>query len=288
MARSQICDFFSEVEGRFVIVLGTNEIASAIAVRLALGGFSVVMSHDPFPPVIRRGMAFHDALFEEHIELRGVAGRKAETAVEVIYALAQNNTVAVTPLQLSDLIALRAPDVLIDARLQKSAVVPNLRKISGLSIGLGPNFTAGTNCDLAIETHPAATGQIIKSGATLAHDHMPRYLGGVGRERFIYSTRSGVWRTPLNIGARVFRNFVIGRLDGLPVPAPFDGFLRGVARDGSFVPQDVKIVELDPRGRDSSWTGCDERGAIIAEATIAAVALATRGKPRLPLSLTIQ
>src|SRR5271165_1229167 len=46
-----------------VIVLVTNEIASATAVRLTWEGHGVILSHDPFPPVIRRGMAFHDALF---------------------------------------------------------------------------------------------------------------------------------------------------------------------------------------------------------------------------------
>jgi hypothetical protein len=49
----------------FAVILGTNEIASAVAVYLHRAGYRVVLSHDPVPPVIRRKMAFHDALFDE-------------------------------------------------------------------------------------------------------------------------------------------------------------------------------------------------------------------------------
>jgi len=278
MPHSLLYEFLLGQRKQFVVILGTNEIASAVAVRLTREGFRVLLSHDPYPPVIRRGMSFHDALFDDHAEVDGVLGRRAETTMEIVQSLSQKGLVAVTSLQLTDIIALRLPDVLIDARMQKHRLTPNLRSMSGLSIGLGPNFTAGDNCDVAIETHPAHTGEVLEAGTTKPSDGVPRFLGGVGRERFIYSIREGVWRTPLDIGARVFKDFVIGRLDGLPVPAPMDGFLRGVARDSSFVPRDVKLVEIDPRKRDSTWTGTDERGRTLAEATIAALNGARRGK----------
>ncbi|MDZ5649882.1 hypothetical protein [Nitrospirillum sp. BR 11828] len=34
----------------YAIILGTNEIASAVAIRLHHQGYGVVMSHDPLPP----------------------------------------------------------------------------------------------------------------------------------------------------------------------------------------------------------------------------------------------
>jgi xanthine dehydrogenase accessory factor len=271
MSHALLNEFLSGQNETFVVILGTNEIASAVAARLTCERFHVVLSHDPYPPVIRRGMAFHDALFDDRAEIDGIQGRRAETTMEIVQTLSQTGLVAVTSLQLTDIIALRMPDVLIDARMQKQRLTPNLRSMSRLSIGLGPNFTAGLNCDVAIETHPAHTGEVLKNGTTRPSDGVPRFLGGIGRERFIYSRRAGVWRTPLDIGARVFKDFVIGRLDGLPVPAPMDGFLRGVARDGVYVPQEVKLVEIDPRKRDSSWTGTDERGRAIAEAAMAAL-----------------
>jgi hypothetical protein len=287
MSYSLVHEFLSDQSEQFVIVLGTNEIASAVAVRLTQEGFCVALSHDPYPPVIRRGMAFHDALFDDYIEVDGVVGRRAESAIEIVQALSEPGLVAVTPLQLTDFITLRMPDVLVDARIQKHKLTPNLRSISRLSIGIGPHFAAGVTCDVAIETHPAHTGELIESGTTRPPDGVPRFLGGVGKERFVYSIREGLWHTPLDIGARVFKDVLIGYLDGLPVKAPMDGFLRGVARDGAFVPRLVKLVEIDPRKRASKWTGTDERGRAIAEATIKAIGSAAwRWRVVSPASVT--
>ncbi|ARN81000.1 xanthine dehydrogenase [Methylocystis bryophila] len=271
MSKRMLDKFLEDRSAPFVLILGTNEIASAVAVRLRREGGRVLMCHDPFPPVIRRGMAFYDVLFDDQVEIDEIPGRRVGSTLEIGEALASGRAVAVTELQLSDVIPLRIPDILIDARIQKHRVTPDLRKTAGLSIGLGPNFTAGFNCDIAVETHPAHTGELLATGATRASDGVPRYLGGVGRERFVYAARSGVWRTPLDIGARVFKGYVMGRLDGLPVPAPMDGRLRGIARDDILVPQGVKLIEIDPRGTSASWTGTDERGRAIAEATVTAI-----------------
>ncbi|KAF2990241.1 xanthine dehydrogenase [Methylocystis sp. MJC1] len=269
----------------YAIILGTNEIASAIAVRLCWERFRVVLSHDPFPPVIRRGMAFHDALFDDQVAVDGVVGQRAETALEIIDALALRGRVAVTHLQLTDLITLRAPVAVIDARLQKHRVTPDLRGVARLAIGVGPKFAVGENCDIAIETHPAKTGALLDAGETRDADGVARALGGVGKERFVYSARPGVWRTPLDIGAQVFKGFVLGHLDSQPAKAPMDGFLRGITRDGVAAPAEVKLVEIDPRGRAACWTGTDERGRTIAEAVIAAMARAPISPLLVPFQL---
>lgn len=263
--------FLSDRTDPYAIILGTNEIASAIAVRLCWERFRVVMSHDPFPPVIRRGMAFHDALYEDRAEVDGIVGQRAESALELVDALAAPGQVAVTHLQLTDLITLRPPTIIVDARMQKHRVTPDLRGVARLAIGVGPKFAVHRNCDVAIETHPEKTGNLIETGETLLADGVARALGGTGKERFIYSAREGKWRTPLDIGALVFRGYVLGYLDGMPVRAPMDGYLRGIARDGAVAPAGVKLVEIDPRGRNACWTGTDERGQAIAAAVIEAI-----------------
>jgi hypothetical protein len=263
--------FLSDHADPYAIILGTNEIASAIAVRLSWERFRVVMSHDPFPPVIRRGMAFHDALYDDRAEVDGIPGQRAESAIELVDVLATSGRVAVTHRQLTDLITLRTPTLVVDARMQKHRVTPDLRGVARLAIGVGPKFTARSNCDIAVETHPAQTGALVASGETLFSDGVARPLGGAGKERFVYATCQGTWRTPLDIGALVFRGCVIGYLDGAPVRAPMDGFLRGIARDGTLTPGGVKLVEIDPRGRQACWTGTDERGRAIAAAVVEAI-----------------
>jgi len=273
MSERRSAEFLHAYRRPFAVVLGTSEIASAAALHLHRAGFATILSHDPFPPVIRRSMAFHDALFGDRAALEEVEAERAEDAVTLITVLARPARVAVTMLGLVELIAIRSPDVLVDARLQKHRVTPDLRRIVKLAVGLGPNFRVDANCDIAVETRPTKTGRLVTAGETDAADGIASRLGRVGGERFVYSDRPGLWHTPIEIGMRVFKGLVVGRLDGLPVHAPLDGILRGVVRDGSKVPPGVKLIEVDPRGRKAQWTGIDERSRAIAMATLDAIRL---------------
>jgi xanthine dehydrogenase accessory factor len=255
----------------FAIILGTNEIASAVAVHLRRAGWSVVLSHDTLLPVIRREMAFHDALFDDHPMVEEIRGERVETAREIADTVDAPNRVAVTWLGLADLLALGSPLVLVDARMQKHHVIPDLRNLAGITVGLGPNFVVDRNCDIAVETRPAQCGLVIETGRTQAADGRSRLLGGVGAERFVYSDQPGRWHTPIDIGTRVFKGVVLGYLDRLPVRSPLDGVVRGIVRDGLDVPACAKLLEIDPRGRHASWTGIDESGRRVAEATVGAI-----------------
>jgi xanthine dehydrogenase accessory factor len=58
--------------------------------------------------------------------------------------------VAVTPFR--DTVAATSWAVLVDARMRRREVPEEQRGIAPLTIGLGPNFVAGGNVDIAIET----------------------------------------------------------------------------------------------------------------------------------------
>ena len=264
---------------RFAVILGTNEIASAVAVRLHRAGFGVVLSHDPQPPVIRRKMAFHDALFDDAVSVEGITARRVDSGLEIRTNLAQPAGVTITELGLLDLIVIRAIDVLVDARMQKYLATPDLRRLGRLSIGLGPGFACGVNCDTAIETRPGKAGRIIHEGCADQPDGVSQRLGGHAGERFVRADFSGRWNTAIEIGTRVFKDFVVGHLGNVPVRSPFDGILRGVVRDGTEVPAGAKLLEIDSRGRRANWTGTDERGRLTADSVVEAIA---RHKPGVP------
>lgn len=256
---------------RTAIVLGTSEIASAVAVHLYRAGCHVVMSHDSFPPVIRRRMAFHDALYGDEVSVDGISCKRADDGAQIFTALNRTPSIQVTWLALTDLLPVAGFDMLIDARMQKHRVTPDLRRLAALTIGLGPGFSTSVNCDVAIETRPGRSGVVVRDGWTDAADGMASPLGGVGAERFQYSQVAGRWHSAVEIGRRVFKGFVLGHLAGSPVRAPCDGIVRGIARDGVEVPAKVKLVEIDPRGRHAQWTGIDDRGRGIAAAVMRAV-----------------
>ncbi|WP_051955559.1 xanthine dehydrogenase [Beijerinckia mobilis] len=249
------------------IVLGTNEIASAVAVLLHRSSRAVILTHDPVIPVIRRGMAFHDALFGDFAWVNDLKAQRVDYLSEVRGALAARETVLVTTMGLTDLLILGSIDVIVDARMHKRSVKPDLRGFARQAVGLGPGYRIGENCDLAIETRPGRIGHLM-DGSTEDQHPEPSLLGGVGRERFVYTQAGGRWHTPLDVGVRVYKGVVLGHLGREPVVAPLDGILRGLARDDTEMPANVKIVEIDPSGRACRWTGMDERPRSIAEAVM--------------------
>ncbi|WP_245257481.1 xanthine dehydrogenase [Methylocapsa acidiphila] len=258
-------------KSRLAVVLGTNEIASAVAVFLSRAGRAVALTHDPLAPVIRRRMAFHDALYDDGPLIEAIAAARIESASELFDIASCEDRVAVTTLGLTELLVLGPLDVIVDARMHKRGVMPRLRGLARVTIGLGPGFTARGNCDIAVETRPGRAGVVLREGTTEPQGPSPSLLGGVGAERFVYTEAAGRWRTALDIGARVFKGVVVGHLDGAPVAAPIDGMLRGLARDGAEMPAGVKLVEVDPRGRAARCAGIDDRARAIAEATVRAV-----------------
>jgi hypothetical protein len=166
-------------------------------------------------------------------------------------------------------------DLLVDVRLHKYAATPDLRPFAAVSIGLGPGFSAGLDCDVAIETRPDRLGLLVTRGPTAPPDRSPPQLGGHGEERFVRAAEPGPWRTAFTIGMRVYRGQILGRLGRAAIAAPLDGFLRGLVRDDTDAPEGTKLVEIDPRSRwQARCRGLDERGRILAEATEAALRLA--------------
>jgi xanthine dehydrogenase accessory factor len=270
----------------FAVILGTNEIASAVAVYMHRSGWCTVLSHDGAPPVIRRRMAYHDALFGESVDVDGLPGLYAETAVGVANLLGGGDCVVVTRLGLLDLIPLSPIHVLVDARMHKHEAVADLRHLASLTVGVGPGFAVARNCDVAIETLPSKNGTILYTGRTEAADGKPRLIGGIGGERFAYAQTKGCWRSAVDIGTRVSREFPMGFLNGAAVPAPLDGLVRGIVRDNSDVAAGVKLLEIDPR-KHPCWTGIDERGRAIARAAMNAIAFehARRNKQGASMSI---
>lgn len=257
---------------RLAVVLGTNEIASAVAVFLRKSGWTVIMSHDPMPPVLRRGMAFHDALFGDPAQLEGISAERIDFIMEAFKVFTMPDRVAITWLGLTELLVLGSIDLLIDARMQKYVATPDLRGLAKVAVGLGPGFLVHNNCDIAIETKPGFAGTILMHGLTAAADGQSINLGSAGPERFVRADMNGRWRTSLEIGTRVYKGVVIGHHEGAAVQAPIDGILRGLVRDGTEVPTCSKLLEIDPRsGRAAKWTGIDERPRQIAAATRRAV-----------------
>jgi len=83
---------------------------------------------------------------------------------------------------------------------------------------------------------------------------------------------SGRFQAKRQIGDAVQKGEQVAEVEGLGVEAPIAGVLRGILRDGLFVPQGMKVGDIDPRGiRTHCFTISDKARAIgggVLEATL--------------------
>lgn len=250
------------------VIRGANDVASAVALRLFEAGYAVVLVESPAPVVTRRGQSFADAVFDGTVTLEGVVCRRVEDAATWARDGAQGIVLSILPQE--SLLSLLKPALLVDARVRKRAVPVDQRGLVPLVIGLGPNFVAGGNVDIAVETAWGEDlGRVITSGPTGVFAGEPKPIAGYGRERYVYSPVAGILRTAHVIGQKVAEGETVAQIGNLDIRAPKSGILRGLVRDGVTVAVGTKAVEVVPDG--AKVFGVGERPAAIAAGVVAAL-----------------
>ena len=256
-----------------VLVRGSGDVASAVAHRLFALGHAVLIHEVTQPTYIRRGMAFTDAVFDGKAGLQGVWAKCPHTHEAVQHMLACGRAIPVCTCTLDEALALLHPDVLVDARMQKRSVPEAQVGLAALTIGLGPNFSAGVNVDVAIETAwGESLGHILHSGTTQPLEGEPRPIEGLRRERCVYAAHAGVLRSQVAIGDWVEAGETVASLDGREVLAPVSGHVRGICHGDVPVAAGGKILEIDPRRDKANLFGLGERPLRIAESVVQAIA----------------
>lgn len=224
-------------------------------------------------------MAFVDALYDGVSVLEGVVGKRARRRSDLSQMLLCGRGVIVTSLTFNDVLEETKPDALVDARMRKREQPEPQRGLAPLTVGLGPNWSAGENADIAIETAWGDDlGKIVLDGPTRSLGGEPRSIEGYGRERFVYAPVSGTFSTRRQIGDLVGQGEVVGQLDGADVKAPLSGRLRGLAHDGASVQAGAKILEIGAGAEADALTGIGERPLQIAKGVLSA--LETRSQQR--------
>jgi xanthine dehydrogenase accessory factor len=257
--------------GPRILVLGGGDVGSAVAHQLFTRGARVLISERPASPHARRGMAFTDALFDGRAELEGVTARRVEDIKGVQDCWNESRCIPVATLPETLLTAAIQFDIVIDATMRRESVRTDLRALAPCCIGLGPGYTPGINCHIAIETQwGAAMGEVLRDRASAARAGGPRALDGVTRERFVPAPGAGTWHTTAMLGQPVRAGDVVGHLDDQLVHAPISGHLRGLARDGIAVLAGQRIVEVDPR-QSPEIAGLGERPRAIAQGVLEAL-----------------
>jgi len=255
-----------------VIIRGGNDIASAVAHRLFSAGYPVVILEAPQPLTLRRGMAYASAVYEGRVALDGVTAEHAKTVERALEVLTSHSAIPVVSGSAEEILSALRPRVIVDSRLRKKDRSTSRLTDAPLVIGLGPGFTAGVEAHLVIETNRGPNlGRIIKEGEADPYTGEPIEIAGHGKDRYLYASGPGIFRTPLDLGSHVEAGQVVGDVEGGRLIAKVSGIIRGIVKDGLRVQAGTKLVDIDPRGDPTYLSELSKKAWIIADAVLTAI-----------------
>ncbi|MDY2777927.1 MAG: selenium-dependent molybdenum cofactor biosynthesis protein YqeB [Collinsella sp.] len=246
-----------------VYVRGAGDIASGIALRLHRSGFDVVMADVAEPTCIRRTVAFCEAIRTGSATVEGVRARLARDASQA-RAIVDGGDIAVAVDPDASLVDGLRPDGLVDAILAKR----NLGTTMGMApavVGVGPGFTAGLDCHVAVETKRGHhLGRALYSGSPAPNTGVPGVIAGHAADRVLRAPATGPFECVAAIGDAVHAGGVVARVAGEPMVATIDGVLRGLLAPGIQATRGMKAGDIDPRGDASFCLSVSDKARAVA------------------------
>lgn len=231
------------------VIIGSDEIGSAIAIAFDRLGYAVVICDEVDPPWSRRGMAFTDAWYYGNANLDGATAVFCATVKSIPAVLDRPGLIAATTWSWGGA-ALTLPAAVVVAAtpgLRRPPVDLRARAAGRFrTIGIGSLYASGHNADLAIDCPEAAAGGVTARNA-------------------------GRFATACRIGERARRGQVVGVIGNAPVYAPRDGVLVGLPARGAAVREGDVVLEVEALDDPAICFGVDARGAGLGRAVIAAL-----------------
>jgi len=229
-----------------VVIRGAGDLASGIALRLFRSKMKVVMTDIAIPTSIRRTVSFSEAIRDGHTSVEEVRAQFAESAEQALSIVKKNQIAVIIDPDATCINELK-PDVVVDAILAKANLGTTLSD-APVVIGVGPGFTASTDCHAVIETMRGHyLGRAIYSGGSLPNTNIPGLIGGFTGERVLRAPADGLFTASHVIGDTVKTGDIAGTVDNVPMLCTIDGTLRGILADGVIVKKGMKSGDIDPR-----------------------------------------
>lgn len=231
---------------KICLVRGAGDIATGTIQKLVRAGFKCVVTEVSNPSSIRRKVSLSEAIYEQKKVVEDIEAVLCENLDEIGQYLERYNPVIIVDPKLTILNKMKF-DVVVDAILAKKNT--GLKKeMAEITIGLGPGFEAGVDCDIVIETmrgHDLA--RIIEQGFAKKNTSIPGIIDGFSNERVIYSDFDGQFTHIKSISDIVNKEEIIAKVGDNYIRATLDGVIRGMIRDNFEVKKGLKIIDIDPR-----------------------------------------
>jgi xanthine dehydrogenase accessory factor len=253
------------------LIRGGGDLGSGIALRLHRAGIKIIITEIELPLVLRRTVAFANAIYEKEMIVEGVRS-KFINGLDNIDSMLQAGIIPVLIDPEFNVLKDISADVLIDARMLKSFNDYDLGK-KPLIIGIGPGFIASQNCHAIIESNRGHfLGRVLWEGSAQENTGTPGKIGSVDFERIIRAPQEGLINSGILIGTIVKKGDLLGYIGSERIIAGIDGCLRGLMHDGIYVNKNEKIGDLDPRHDPSLINFISEKSLAIAGGVIEAIA----------------
>jgi len=255
-----------------ILIRGGGDLATGVALRLHRAGIKIILTELAQPLAVRRTVSFSEAVYEGRHTVEGVTARRieAEQLPDWLEAAVDEIPVLIDPD--ANILTVASFAAVVDARLIKQPPSP-LPVDVPLHIGLGPGFTAGSDCHAVIETRRGHTlGRLYWTGTTQPDSGQPE---GDPR-RVLRTPGAGMLIGFKHIGEHCEEGEVIASIDAdsntdTPIRSPFKGVLRGLIRPGLTVQVGMKIGDVDARDDASACFLVSDKALAIGGAVLEAV-----------------
>lgn len=255
-----------------VLIKGAGDLATGIAYEFWLAGHEILMTDIEVPLTVRRMVAFSRAVYEGEAQVekaKGILVRNSEEALTVI----SKGHIAVIVDEKTKIREEYRPDILIDGIMAKQNT-GTCKNDAPLVIGIGPGFTAGTDCHYVIETQRGPTlGNVICEGSAIPNTGIPGEIAGYTIERLIKASASGTMEPAAQIGDLVKKGQVVAVTGGIPVYAQMSGIVRGMLQEGVQVEKGLKIGDIDARENQEYCYTISDKARKIGRGALEAVAM---------------
>ncbi|CAJ1828724.1 selenium-dependent molybdenum cofactor biosynthesis protein YqeB [Aeromonas veronii] len=255
---------------QLVVMRGSGDIATGVALRLHNAGFKVVMLDLDKPTVIRRTVAFAQGMFDGETCVEGVRAKRVESVEQAFEQLDRGVIPLLVDPDCATLAELK-PRYLVDAILAKQNLGTH-KEMAPITVALGPGFEAGRDCDAVIETNRGHhLGRVIYQGPAQPNTGIPGVIEGHSARRVVRAPAPGVMKSLIKLGDLVQEGDVIAHVGDTPIIAPLSGMVRGLLSDGIEVPVGFKIGDIDPRGERADATTVSDKARAIGGAVLEAM-----------------
>lgn len=229
-----------------VVVKGAGDLASGTIYKLHKSGFSVVALEIDEPTAIRRAACFSEAVYEKVAKVEDLEAVLCRDIEDIGNVLDQSK-VAIIVDPSGEVILNLKPMAVVDAIIAKRNTGLKI-DIAPIVIAIGPGFSAGLDCHAVIESSRGHNlGRVIYEGGAKENTGIPGIVSGFTTERILRAPTSGFINTKFKIGDIVNKNDIVAKVDDQDLHFEMDGLIRGLIRNNTYVYENMKIGDIDPR-----------------------------------------